>query len=126
MLINIDADPPTFVTKGPTERYVLLGNPLSLKCGRGLDSNPQATITWTASDGTTITMNMGRYLLENGLEIVQLNFSTTRMSDNGVWRCNVMVTSDRFVVIGGRLALQTGALIGMITLDIQLTVIGEL
>ena len=124
--INIDADPPSFVTRDLSQHYVLLGNPLSLVCGRGLDSNPQATITWTASDDTTIRMNGGRYTLENGPEIVRLNFSTTRMSDEGVWRCNVMVTSDRFVVIGAQLELQTGASIGSITQDIQLTVIGEL
>ena len=124
--INIGADPPSFVTQGPTERYVLLGDPLSLVCGSGLDSNPQATITWTASDATTITRNMGRYILENGPEIVRLNFSTTMMSDNGVWRCNVMVTSDRYIAIDGRLLLQTDGLIGSISQDIQVTIIGEL
>ena len=100
------------MTQGPTERYVLLGDPLSLVCGTGLDNNPQATITWTASDATVITVNIGRCTLENGPEIVRLNFSTTVMSDNGVWRCNVMVTSDRYVAIDvdEGLHLQTGAL----------------
>ena len=37
-----------------------------------------------------------------------------------------MVTSDRYVVIGGQLLLQSDALIGSISQDIQLTVIGEL
>ena len=115
-----------FARKGPSERFVLLGDPLSLVCGTGLDSNPQATITWTASDATVIAVNIGRYALENGPKIVRLNFSTTMLSDNGVWRCNVMVTSDRYVEIEGQLFLQTGALIGSISQDIQLTVIGKL
>ena len=114
------------MNRGPTKRYVLLGDPLSLVCGTGLDSNPQATITWTVSNVTTITVNIGRYTLENGPEIVRLNFSTTMMSDNGIWRCNIMATSDRYVAIGGQLLLQTDALIGSISQDIQLTVIGEL
>ena len=119
-------DPPSFVSQGPTKHYVLLGDPLSLVCGTGLDSNPQATITWIASDATRITMNMGRYILDNGPEIVRLNFSTTLMSDNGVWMCEVLVMSSRYVVSGGQLVVQDSALIGSITQNIQLTVIGEL
>ena len=122
----VGADPPSFATEGPTERYVLLGDPLSLVCGTNLDSNPQATITWTASDATTIRMNGGRYTLENGPDIVRLSFSTTMLIDSGVWRCNVMVISDRYVVIGGQLERQTGASVGSITRGIQLTVISEL
>ena len=69
---------------GPTQRYVLLGDPLSLVCGRGLDSNPQATVIWTAPDGTSILDN-ARYDLENGPGIVRLNFTRTILSDDGVW-----------------------------------------
>ena len=123
--ISTVADPPSFVTRGPMERYVLLGNPLSLVCGTGLDSNPQATITWTAPDGTMI-MDNARYDLENGPDIVRLNFTTTIMSDNGLWKCVVAVMSERYIVSGGQLVLQDQALIGSITQDIQLTVIGEL
>ena len=112
--------------QGPTERYVLLGDPLSLVCGTGLDSNPQATITWTAPDNTMIRMNMGRYTLDNGPEIVRLNFTDTIMGDNGRWTCVVAVTSDRYFVSGGMLVSQDQANIGSITQDIQLTVIGEL
>ena len=52
------ADGPSFLSDGPTEtptqHYAILGDHSSLICGRGLDSNPQATITWTGPDGTTI------------------------------------------------------------------------
>jgi hypothetical protein len=120
------ADPPSFVTEGPTERYVLLGEPLSLVCGTGLDSNPQATITWTAPDGTTIVDN-NRYDLENGPAIVRLNFTNTIMTDSGLWQCMVTVTSGRYIVSGGDLLVfQDQANIGSITREIQLIVIGEL
>jgi hypothetical protein len=121
----IVADPPSFETEGPTERYVLLGEPLSLVCGTGLDSNPQATITWTAPDRTTIVDN-NRYNLENGPAIVRLNFTNTIMGDNGLWKCVVTVTSGRYIVVGGILIFQDQAIIGSITRDIQLNVIGEL
>ena len=63
-----------------------MGDSLSLICGTGLDSNPQATITWTAPDGTII-MDTARYDLDNGLDIVRLNFTHTILSDAGIWRC---------------------------------------
>ena len=63
----------SFKTDGPvntsTRHYVLLGDPLSLVCGSGLDSNPQAAIIWRAPDGTTV-INNARFNLENGPEIV--------------------------------------------------------
>ena len=114
------------MSQGSTEHYVLLGDPLSIVCGTGLDSNPQATIAWIASDTSRITMNMGRYTLDNGPEIVRLNFSIALMSDNGVWMCEVLVMSSRHIVSGGQLVVQDSALIGSITQNIQLTVIGEL
>ena len=58
------------MTEGPTQRYILLGDRLSLVCGSVLDSNPQATITWIAPDETTIVDN-ARHGLENGPEIVR-------------------------------------------------------
>jgi hypothetical protein len=113
------------VTEGPLERYVLFGDPLSLVCGTGLDSNPQASVTWMAPDGTTVVDN-ARYDLENGPEIVRLNFTNTIMTDNGLWKCMVAVTSGRYIVSGGDLVFQDQANIGSITQNIQLTVIGEL
>ena len=72
------ADGPSFQSDGPqqkpTQVYVLLGSSLSLVCGRGLVSNPQAIIVWTAPDGTTI-MDNARYNLEDGQDVVRLNLT---------------------------------------------------
>ena len=111
---------------GPTQRYVLLGDSLSLVRGTGLDSNPQATITWTAPDETTI-MDNARYDLENGPDIVRLNFTHTTLDDTGVWRCIATVRSvSHFVSAEGKLVLGQEMVIGSpLSYDIQLTVIGE-
>ena len=121
---SISIDPPTFAIEGPTQRYVLLGDSLSLLCGTGLDSNPAATITWTAPDMTTITDN-ARYDLENGPEIVRLNFTHTIPSDTGVWVCEATAVSEKYIVSNGQLVRQDNAVIGRATVNIQLTVIGE-
>ena len=111
--------------KGPTTRYVLQNDTLSLVCGTGLDSNPQATVTWMAPDGTTI-MDNARYDLVNGPEIVRLNFTHTILSDTGTWRCQVRVDSETYIVSGGMLVRQDNARIGeLLTVDIELTVISE-
>ena len=94
-----------------TQHNVPLGDSLSLVCGTGLDSNPQATITWTAPDGTII-MNDDRYMLENGPEIVRLNITGTILNDSGIWSCEIVVTSDRYVVRNGTLVLGEQTVIG--------------
>ena len=81
----------------PTQRYVLLGNPLSLVCGRGLDSNPAASITWRDPNNVEI-MDNARYDLESGTEVVRLNFTRTIPSDTGIWTCEVTVRSERHIV----------------------------
>ena len=111
------------MTEGPTQHYVLLGDSLSLVCGTGLDSNPQAIITWTAPDQSTI-MDNARYDIDNGPDIVRLNFTNTVMSDTGIWRCNVIARSERYIVSGERLVLQDEAMIGSISVNIQLIIIG--
>ena len=111
------------MTEGPTQRYVLLGDSLSLVCGTGLDSNPQAIITWTAPDQSSI-MDNARYDIDNGPDIVRLNFTNTVMSNTGIWRCNVIARSERYIVSRGRLVLQDEAMIGSISVNIQLIIIG--
>ena len=124
------ADGPSFQSDGPTQmptqHYAILGDPSSLICGRGLDSNPQATITWTAPDGTAI-MNSTRYDLENGPDIVRLNLSRTSLSDNGVWVCELVVISERHLVTSrGVLVKGALAMIGTpLRHQFRLTVIGE-
>ena len=106
-------------------QFVRVGGNVSLVCGTGLDSNPQTTITWTAPDGTTIT-NSSRYDFEDGPNFVRLNFTNASISDNGVWRCEVVVMSAQHIMSEGNLILQNRSLIGSITQSIQLTVIGKL
>ena len=120
-------DGPAFAKPdGPTEQYVLLGDRFSLICGTGLDSNPPATITWTAPDGTTIIDN-SRYDLDNGPDVVKLNFRHTILSDAGIWCCTVSVVSEQHIVNNGKLILMNPTVIGTpIEYNIHLTVIGEL
>ena len=121
----IFADGPSLIQQGPAQRYVLLNDSLSLVCGTGLDSNPQATITWMAPDGTTI-MDNARYDLENGTDFVRLNFTHTILSDTGTWRCSIVVMSEQYIVSDGVLVRQDSSRIGeAINVDIQLTVISE-
>ena len=109
----------------PTQRYVLLRNPLSLVCGRGLDSNPEASITWIAPDGNTIVDN-ARYVLENGTDVVRLNFTRTILTDTGIWTCEAIVRSERYVVSDSRLVLVATTVIGSpIRHEFMVTVIGE-
>ena len=120
------SDSPTFVSEGPTQQYVLLGERFSLLCGTGLDSNPEATITWTAPDGTTV-VDSARCDLESGPDIVRLNFTDTILSDAGVWMCKVTVlSSETHKLDGGRLIPQNDTLIGSLNVTIELTIIGEI
>ena len=91
---------------------MLLGDPLSLVCGTGLDSNPQATVTWTAPNGTTI-MDSTRYSLINGPEIVKLDLTRTIQSDAGMWRCDIRTESDHYTVSDGSLVLMNSTTIGI-------------
>ena len=119
-------DGPTFANPGPLQQFALLNERLSLVCGTGLDSNPQATVTWTAPDGTTIVDN-ARYNLENGPEIVRLNFTHTLLSDTGAWHCRVSVFSEQHIMSNGELILQDPTVIGTpIEHTIHLTIISKL
>jgi hypothetical protein len=107
-------------------QFVRNGDSASLVCGTGLDhGNPQATITWTDPNGTTV-VDDNRFNLENGSSLIRLNFTNATISDNGVWRCEVVVLSERHILNEGQFILQDQAVIGSITQDIQLTVIGEI
>ena len=78
-----------------------------------------------APDGTTL-MDNARYGLENGPEIVRLNFTHTILSDNGIWRCEVIVESEHYGVSNGRLSPFDSSIIGQpLEVDIQLTIIGK-
>ena len=70
-------------------------------------------------------MDNARYDLENGPEIVRLNFTHTIPSDAGVWVCEARAVSEKYIVSNGQLVRQDNAVIGRATVNIQLTVIGE-
>ena len=70
-------------------------------------------------------MDNARYDLENGPEIVRLNFTHTIPSDTGVWVCEATAVSEKYIVSNGQLVPQDNAVIGTATVNIQLTVIGE-
>ena len=112
------------MTPGPLRRYILLNDSLSLVCGTGLASNPQAEVTWMAPDGTTI-MDNARYDLENGPLFVRLNFTHTIFSDNGLWKCRILVESEQYIVSDGQLLRHDQSPIGQTMVDIELVVIGK-
>ena len=117
-------DGPSFRVPGPTQQYALLDESLSLVCGTDLDSNPQATITWTDPDGTTV-MDNTRFNLENGPDIVRLNLSRTLLSDAGMWRCDIRTESEQDIVNNGKLVPTNITVIGeRIKHDIELAIIG--
>ena len=119
------SDGPSFEAAGPTHRYALLNSRVSLVCGTGLDSNPQATVTWRAPDGTTIVDN-DRYGLDNGPDAVRLNIVQVTMSDVGLWSCDVTVQSEKYVIDNGALVLEGRDVIGSpIHHIIQLTAVGK-
>ena len=119
-------DGPSFQELGPAQQYALFNESLSLVYGTGFDSNPQAIVTWTAPDGTTV-MDDTRFKLENGSDTVRLNFTRTILSDSGVWTCELVVRSERHVVSNqGQLLLAGQAVIGTpLRRQFMLTVIGE-
>ena len=117
------SDTPSFATGAPTHQYALLGETSLLICGTGLDSNPPANITWTAPDGNTI-VNNERYDLENGPN-VRLSITNMTLSEAGVWRCDVSVSSEVSILKKGSLIPQNDTLIDSVNVTIQLTVVGE-
>ena len=76
------------------ESYVLLGHPVVMVCGHGLDSNPRAAITWTNPQGEVVPANSDGYIMNNGPAVVQLNITRVEKSDKGKWMCKVEVTSE--------------------------------
>ena len=125
---NYDApltDGPSLVL-GPPQYYILLGDSAFLVCGTGLDyGNPQATITWTAPDGTPI-MDNDRINIENGPDTVRLNLSRTLLTDTGIWRCDIRTESEQYIVNNGRLIQTNITVIGEpIQHDIEIIIIGS-
>ena len=100
-----------FLSEGPREYYVLLGDSVTLICGYNLDSNPKAVITWIDPLQKPVANN-SNYQQHNGPELVQLNIPRVGKSHSGTWKCNISVTSG-------------AKLIGNQSYSIQLNVVGK-
>ena len=72
-------------------------------------------------------MDNARYDLNNGPDVVRLNFTRTILNDSRVWICELVVRSERHVVTSeGELMLGGQAVIGTpLRHQFMLTVIGE-
>ena len=111
--------------RGVTRRAVLLGDPLSLVCGRNLVSNPMATVEWR-DPNEILVLDNARYDLEDGPEVIRLSFTRTIEADDGEWACRVRVAdTDVSVVQNNELVIQPTANIGTETVRITLTVVGK-
>ena len=72
-------------------------------------------------------MDNARYDLENGPEIVRLNFTNSILSDSGMWRCEVIVESEHYGISMGRLSPLDSSIVGEpLEVDVQLTIISGL
>lgn len=85
-------DGPEMKDDDKRESYVLLHQPVTLVCGRKLDSNPVAEVTWMNPQGE-IVLTDGKYTAYNGPEVVHLNITSAVPADHGTWRCSVNVVS---------------------------------
>ena len=71
-------------------------------------------------------MDNARYDLETGHDVVRLNFTQTVINDTGMWTCDAIVRSERYIANNGKLALEEQEVIGVpFQHYIQLTVVGE-
>ena len=82
------------ITEGEGKYFIPEGESVSLICGYNLKSNPKASITWTDPRGNPVTIN-DAYSQDDGPEVVQLNITSVKKSDNGTWRCSMEVLSSR-------------------------------
>jgi hypothetical protein len=60
-----------------------------LTCGHELKSNPPATITWIAPDGTEVSDK--NYSQVDGPGVVQLHSKEAHRNDSGQWTCKIDV-----------------------------------
>ena len=71
-------------------------------------------------------MENARFDLENGPDVVRLNFTRTILSDTGTWRCDICVVSAQDIVSNGYLIPLDISVIGTpIIRNIQLIIIGK-
>lgn len=111
------------IVRGPEERAVRLGDPLMLECGSGLDSNPEATVTWRDPEGAEVVDNARYDLIQSDAGLVRLDFANTIPSDMGTWRCEIRVDGINVTLPGGDIG---NRLIGSeVNIEILLHIVGE-
>ena len=71
-------------------------------------------------------MESTRFHIDSGPSIVRLSFTSTILSDNGIWRCDIYVESEQDFVRDGKLIRSNTTIISApIQHSIHLTVIGK-
>ncbi len=103
------------IERGPEQRAIQVGQPLSLVCGTNLMSNPQATSRWMDNLGVDVTSGYRLNTFGNST-LVSLEFNNTMSQDTGTWSCVVTVNVTE---------VTPSVTIGEVTIDISLTVVGE-
>ena len=59
---------------------------VTLICGRDLQSNPRANITWIDPDGNEV-VNKENYSQDDGPGVIQLHIKRVNRRDRGQWTC---------------------------------------
>lgn len=85
------------ITKGPSRQYATVGDHVSLICGYNLKSNPFTNVTWSNPSEERV-LNSGRYTMDDGPEVVQLNISDVTKSDSGTWRCSMQMLEEEKII----------------------------
>ena len=75
------------MTEGPGEYSVLEGEDIELICGENLDSDPEATVTWTSPWGEEIKSSGGICNSSN----VTLRIENVTSHHNGKWTCTIKI-----------------------------------
>ena len=110
---------------GPTERAGRSGDPFSILCGSSLDSNPEATVTWSNPSGIMIS-DTGRFnFVKNLAGDVMLELTTLLVDDMGVWSCVVTVQGTNVTLPSGDINIGHSSIIGSESLDIMIHVVGK-
>ncbi len=112
------------IERGPEQRAIPVGEPLSLVCGTNLMSNPQASIRWIDNQGVDVTSPSRLNTFANNT-LVSLEFDNTTSQDTGTWSCVVTVVGTDVTQPSPGGGVTPSVTIGEVTINISLTVVGE-
>lgn len=78
------------IREGVKDVFSLLNDSVSLICGFKLKSNPAAQITWSDPKRNLVrNNNSSRIIQDNGEDVIRLNITNTKSTDNGKWHCSI-------------------------------------